>query len=403
MIHWKGRCGRLAVLGAILAGMAPGCDGETPDANGHLPTDGVTDDGTRLHSSETNSDAGAETTPDAGGAAPDAGAPTTDDGGTSTAYSGSCHADPDPTPELLQNSELDAAVIARAAAVLSSCSNSDDGVARIATELWSSHLVARKFWYLYVTQARCLSEARCGCEAMDHCLGFRMETGVAPGCQSSCNGEVFRGCGQGADLADGYAIDIDCAKVGQHCHPTAICVEDAQTTCDDSEPAVCRDGARPLFCENGALHEGPDCAGLGLGCADGVCQGTGEACTSQPDFGENEVHLDEGVSCRGGILQACVDGKRASLPCAEQGPGFNCQSVNGVTFCGLASECVPGELGGYTFDPEPTCDGTRMTFCNAGKLETIDCAELGFTGCEVAPELYHHGCVPGLADLIERP
>jgi hypothetical protein len=196
------------------------------------------------------------------------------------------------------------------------------------------------------------------------------------------------------DLREGLAVSIDCARIGQRCQLSGICVDDVGSACDGSEP-VCRAGARPLYCDDGALREGPDCAALGLDCANGECQGTGAACANQ-SFSSQQIVAFEGVSCQGGTLEACVAGKRASLPCAEQGPGFDCQSVDGVPFCGLAGECLPAEVGGSTDYAAATCDGTRLTFCNAGRLETLDCADLGFTGCEVDTSLGHYGCTPGL-------
>jgi hypothetical protein len=349
----RGRLGRLAVIGSILASTAPGC-GSGPAAN-DIPANELKSGGT----------------------------------------GGNCHADPDPTPELLPNSKLDASVIARAAAVLAECTLSDDGTPRVTAELWNAHNAARTFVYLDVRQARCLADARCGCEAVEHCLGFTLERGVAPGCQSSCNGEDFRGCGQAVDLMDGYAFQIDCADIGQHCHPSGICVDDVTASCDDSQPPVCGIRGRPLYCSNGVQYEGPDCAGLGLVCGNGECQGTGAGCTSHLSFGEDVIEF-EAPTCQAGRLQACVAGKQASQACAEQGPGFTCQSVNGVAFCGLASECLPANADGDPNDPAATCDGTRLSFCNAGRLETVDCAELGFTGCGL-DHSQHYGCTPGLA------
>jgi hypothetical protein len=280
--------------------------------------------------------------------------------------------------------------------VLGSCWP-DDGVPRVAAEFWNAKIGARRNYYLNVMQARCLADARCGCEAMEHCLGYAFQSGLAPGCQSRCDGEVFRGCGESVDLPEGYGVSIDCARIGQRCQLSGICVDDVGGACDD-EPPVCRAGARPLYCDDGALREGPDCAALGLGCANGECVGTGADC-GIGDFTLEEIVAFEGISCQAGTLEACVAGKRASLACAEQGPGFDCQSVDGVQFCGLASECLPPDAGGSqnSADPRATCDGTRLTFCNAGRLETLDCVDLGFSGCDVDGGESHYGCIPSLS------
>jgi len=56
--------------------------------------------------------------------------------------------------------------------------------------------------------------------------------------------------------------------------------------------------------------------------------------------------------------------------------------VDGQAFCGLASECLPADLNNYPNISVATCDGTHLTFCNAGRLDSIDCTELGFAGCQ---------------------
>jgi hypothetical protein len=378
MASWTGRLGTFAAVGFVLACLAPGCDGEAAQRDPRpIPADHLTD-----NTDQTNADGGTQVNVDPGTDA-DAGATRTDGGATSQMSTGNCQADPDPNPVLLPSAQLDPDVIGRAAAIIAGCSLSDDGMARTVAELWNAHREQRNWFTLNITQARCLANARCGCEAMEHCLGFRFESGVAPGCQLSCNGDVFRGCGDPVDLPDGYAVDFDCARVGKHCLATASCVDDVGAICGETDPPTCG-SAGPLFCSNGVIQAGPDCTALGLGCVDGNCQGTGEACAINPYVDPGTIELED-VSCQGGTLGACVNGKRASFPCAEQGPGFDCQSVDGLAFCGLASECLPGDLNHYPTFSLATCDGTRLSFCNAGRLDTIDCTELGFGGCEKGP------------------
>jgi hypothetical protein len=379
MANWIGRLGKLTAAGFVLACLAPGCDDQTAQGDpSPIPADHLTD-----NAAQTHADGGTDVSVDAGTDA-DAGSTRMDGGGATNPTSANhCQADPDPNVGLLPNAQLDPDVIARAAVIIAGCSLTDDGTPRTVAELWNAHREQQNWFNLTVTQARCLANARCGCEAMEHCLGFRMESGAEPGCQLSCNGDVFRGCGAPVDLADGYAVDIDCSRVGQHCLATAGCVEDVGAICSETDPPTC--GANgPLFCSNGVMRTGPDCTALGLVCVDGNCQGTGDACPSNGFVDPESVELED-VSCQGGTLGACVNGKRASFPCAEQGPGFDCQSVDGLAFCGLASECLPGDLNHYPTLSLATCDGTRLSFCNAGRLDTIDCTELGFAGCEKGP------------------
>jgi hypothetical protein len=103
------------------------------------------------------------------------------------------------------------------------------------------------------------------------------------------------------------------------------------------------------------------------------------------------------IACTGTTFEACVNARRHEFDCSSYGPGFTCQSYDGVPFCGLASECRPGNVVDADWElsqqgkPEPSCDGTTLVFCNAGRLERIDCTELGFTGCDIDDGL---GCIP---------
>ena len=271
----------------------------------------------------------------------------------------------------------------------------DDGADRNATHLWNANIASRRDFFLNVTQAQCLADANCGCAAVTHCLGLDVTSTAALDCVPSCDGDVYTLCGAGLDAPPGYALSLDCGKIGQSCDVVAECVDDVIVSCDGSEPATCRDGARPLYCDDGALREGPDCDGLGLGCLDGKCQGTGATCVNTTSSRE-EVVVYDGVSCQDGVLDACVDGKQASFTCAEQGPGFTCQSVMGVPFCGLASDCLPARDGSPSEANPPACDGNSVTFCNAGRLDEIDCLSLGFTGCQVDRSAGLYGCTPTL-------
>jgi len=90
----------------------------------------------------------------------------------------------------------------------------------------------------------------------------------------------------------------------------------------------------------------------------------------------------DGLECQGDTLQACAGGRTTLLDCGVAAPGFGCQSVGGFAFCGLASECLPAHLPGADQAGSPTiCEGSTVVFCNAGRIERIDCLTLGFDGC----------------------
>jgi hypothetical protein len=293
-------------------------------------------------------------------------------------------------------------VIARAAVALGSCWP-DDGVSRTAATLWNWRQYG-EFWGRTRLQAECVAQAGQGCEALDTCLGWAIEE--APGCTPgrTCEGSKFNLCGE---VEGGSTIRwrIDCATIGQPCDPTLFCSEQPSSECDvrtyesrctDGRPQSCS-GSVELDAEPGVLETGPECSSLGLECATvdpygAVCIGAGEECATSW-----ESPMFEGISCAGDTLEACAKGRRHDLDCTTFGADFSCRNVEGTAFCGLASECVPANLtslgnvlpqGGV---PAPTCEGSAIVFCNAGRLERIDCVELGFSGCDLEVGF---GCVP---------
>lgn len=298
---------------------------------------------------------------------------------------GACRAAPDASPTLHAASALDADLVARAAAVVGSCMP-DDGVARNATHIWLGHLAAPRTYFRSSAQLECLANADCGCEAIEHCLGWSYAQ-PPESCVGHCEGDVFTGCG------DEVQLTIDCGRFGLKCDPAANCVAEAAVPCDGSEPATCSADGELLFCDDDFMRKAP-CQSLGFSCVAGKCTGGGAACAEQ-SFAEDELVDVAGTACAGATMTACVAGKTAEVDCASYGPGFRCQARDGSFFCGLAAECVPAD--NYASAQPASCDGNQLSFCNAGRLETIDCLALGFSGCEVASSMNRYGCTPGVA------
>lgn len=262
----------------------------------------------------------------------------------------------------------------------------DDGVARNATHIWLAHLAAPRFYYRLAAQLDCFANAGCGCAALEHCLGWIY--GPAPAdCIDECQGSVFTGCGDGAQAT------LDCSRLGLGCSPTGTCVVESPAACDATAMPSCTDQGEVLSCSAGAMRKTP-CRALGFDCVAGKCLGGGASCTASRGYSGGPELVDPfGTGCSGNTLQACLNGQTANIDCATQGPGFSCQAREGAFFCGLAAECVPAD--NYASVQPATCDGTTVSFCNAGRLEHLDCTELGFTGCEVDTKVYHYGCTPG--------
>ena len=96
----------------------------------------------------------------------------------------------------------------------------------------------------------------------------------------------------------------------------------------------------------------------------------------------------DGIACSdSGTLHACVEGRSAEHACADDGPGFTCQSFQGAFFCGLASQCLPADVPRQNQAVNPvSCEGNTIIFCNAGRIERVSCTD----GCE------EKWCVPSL-------
>ena len=183
----------------------------------------------------------------------------------------------------------------------------------------------------------------------------------------------------------------DCSRFGLSCDPAANCIEEGAVACDGLEPPTCTADGELLFCDDNGMRHAP-CQSLGFSCVDGKCSGDGAACLGQAS-GEEELVEVLGTACAGATLTACVGGRSVEVDCATYGPDFTCQSLDGNFFCGLAAECVPAD--NYEAAHPESCDGNRLSFCNAGRLETLDCRALGFSGCEIAPSMDRYGCTPG--------
>ena len=300
-----------------------------------------------------------------------------------------CHAARNPSPSIPSSASLDADAVAQAAVVFGSCAP-DDGVSRNAAYIWAAQASTGEFFYRTQLQLDCLAHANCGCEAMERCFGYAFEASVAD-CKPGCSGDKFTACGPGNDLPAASRFTFDCQSVGLRCDPSGVCIDGAPIVCDAPlGGGRCNSDSALEYCDTGLVRHGPSCPELGLECTDKGCVGRGASCTSLENTPEDVVF--EGQGCSGTMLSACVHGKQSSVDCRTKGPGFSCQHVADDYFCGVAGECTPATPSGL--DTSSHCNGTVLEFCNAGRLEHIDCTSLGFTGCHVGAGDY--GCTPGI-------
>jgi hypothetical protein len=346
---------------------------------GHCRPEAELSSGGTGSTGDTSNTGGAGHPSGVGGSAMSAGA-----GGSADTPARACKASPATSPSLPAPTELDPEVLARAAAVVGSCVP-DDGVARIGEHIWGEHLGSPLFHHRLGAQLDCLANAACGCAAVEQCLGVTY--GVAPeaGCTTQCDGDLLTGC------EEGQRITVNCGYLGQSCDMSLNCVSEPARACEESEEPTCTAEGEVSYCSRGILRETP-CQSFGFSCVNGECVGEGSACDDFADPAQLEI---VGTGCSGDTLQACLGRHTTTLDCTTQGPGFGCRAAGGTFFCGLAADCVPPNDAGLPATPT-SCDGTVLSFCNAGRLERVDCTSLGFSGCDLDTSVGHYGCTPGV-------
>ena len=99
-------------------------------------------------------------------------------------------------------------------------------------------------------------------------------------------------------------------------------------------------------------------------------------------------------------IRACTGGREHEVDCTRLGAGYGCRELDGAYFCGLGSECVPGETTHGVSGSGAFCEGTTVVFCKEGLWERMDCQDLGFEGCSEAPGSLR-GCTPNFLTMWE--
>jgi hypothetical protein len=224
------------------------------------------------------------------------------------------------------------------------------------------------FGELLRTHAVCIATTGGGCDAVDACLGIELD--VPGDCTPGCDGEVAVLCGAGH-------VRWRCADLGLACIDGVCAVSGA--ACSDDACA----GSSPVRCLMGTAQTGPDCTAFDSTCATptgpSACVGRGEACTETASTTNTIDFFDNGVECvDGDTLAACINGGRAEVACDALAPGTTCRTTSEVmprAFCGRGNACNP-----FTTVVE-FCSGNDIAVCNAGRLQTVRCLDLGFSGC----------------------
>lgn len=278
----------------------------------------------------------------------------------------------------------------RAAVVLGSCWP-DDGINSHLTRL----LYPERFSGLGDARPRvaCLANAGGGCEAVTECMGYSL--GAYEGSEpSACVGSVLH------IREDGLQGTVDCSSLGLACVAGSTCASRDAGVCDEGDyTSTCREGGRPSGCEDGFEVIGRPCGDFGLVCSDGECRGGGASCSGGEGYNGADVEI-EGLGCDGDTLRACTGGREHEVDCTRLGAGYGCRELDGAYFCGLGSECVPGETTHGVSGSGAFCEGTTVVFCKEGLWERMDCQDLGFEGCSEAPGSLR-GCTPNFLTMWE--
>lgn len=279
-------------------------------------------------------------------------------------------------------SVFSAEVAAAACVTADSCGLDQSGVSRCTVTVAGVNLAffARQAT-IDAAAVSCLALARSDCAAARRCLNGGMTPRVCDQFQQrGCFGSVLESCTDATGTMGRLGTArFDCSSGGETCVPLpdggAGCGAGA---CAGAAPR-CRGNAVET-CDHGVVHD-LDCAVLGAACLDGPggprCRGLGASCSG------SMLHPGLPLRCDGSVLVACYDGQEARFDCAAIGADCYPTVLTGSFGCALGNQCDATSFSS-------TCAGNRLTFCNHGKLATVDCAAAGFTTCDA----FAGRCVP---------
>ena len=217
---------------------------------------------------------------------------------------------------------------------------------------------------------QCTLDARGDCTDVSACygLGEQPQDCTQPS-DGRCEGAVRVTCDPFDDKLYKHACDL----AGQTCVMMEVAPGVYEPTCaaGPCDPAVegatCR-GSILTSCEGGALLV-RDCGADGLICGDVLqgnkgCVGSGGAC---------EEHSYE-TTCQGSVIDRCAAGYIAHYDCAGFPGNQTCDAQ--LSKCVAAgTQCGPGQ---------ESCQGSLVRLCVDGTYVEVNCADLGFSSCELS-------------------
>lgn len=228
----------------------------------------------------------------------------------------------------------------------------------------------------------CVKAAGTDCEKAKKCIG-RVQAND-PRCTDPTLGEPFGN--QTRSFCDGDRITV-CEPMGTSSQSFS-CADDfamqhfGGPTCVKNAPASALCGFKP--CDtSGGMDAPPSCTGNVLSyCANGVqqqqaCAALGGTCDAAAGKCGGTCESTE-YACQGTeLVKVCADSTKLTLyDCAER-TGWKCRPPPDQTTFGctpIANEC---EWGVY----QASCVGTKVRFCDDGKIKIYDCLDAGAKSC----------------------
>jgi hypothetical protein len=225
-------------------------------------------------------------------------------------------------------------------------------------------------------EVNCIANAGHDCAAAKKCLAGGQTPATCSGNARSCDGNTWQSCTPAAGSGGNSGIQtFDCSSVGQTCVTNNGNTDCGYGTCSPGAPSCVNGDGTPngnlvQTCNAGILQR-TDCTRFDSSCnpsgfTGAHCRGNGQACSA--------TGADTSVRCDGSVLVTCADGQEARYDCAHQNLGCFA-GANGNHFdCAAGTECNPNS---YTAN----CVGLKLTFCNKGKVQSVDCGASGFSSC----------------------
>jgi len=247
----------------------------------------------------------------------------------------------------------DEAILLRADVVTGSCMP-DVGINRYLTRMRAPGWHPGTYYDPPPDSLECLATATSGCDAVASCLGCVRTIGAgAGGDDEQRTGSVFQ-----------YRNDAALRRSRRTARVSVSSVSRRWGAARRSRPrCVTRRPSCPPARRRGVDGSAMTGSSSGRAAPSSVppapraqCVGSGTTCP-ETSLGTsfNALPSDEGIECLGDVLRSCVGGRLYEQPCTALGPDFRCQVIEDnpmcvglgcspVHSCGLADECVPGEV-----------------------------------------------------------